>query len=148
MQSSGPSLSEEEVSRLRDLLESSRGVPSSTVSAQGHFLRGNAYHETAEYQSAVDEYSEAIRLNPEIAPAYSNRGNAYAELGRDERAIEDYDEAIRRDPELAPAYSNRAVSYRALGKDEEAQADFDRAAELGFVPDAPEDASGGTDPAQ
>ena len=43
---------------------------------------------------ALAEYDEAIRLDPQFAPAYGNLGNAYAKLGQYQRAIHDCDEAI------------------------------------------------------
>ena len=50
----------------------------------------------------IRDYSEAIQLNPEFAPAYNNRGNAYRILGRYELAIRDFDEAIRLNLGKAP----------------------------------------------
>ena len=61
-------------------------------------------------------YTEALRLDPEMASAYSNRGSAYLNLGQPELAITDADEAIRREPRQPVAYSVLGNAHHALGK--------------------------------
>ena len=39
--------------------------------------RGFAYEENGEYDKAIGDYTEAIRLNRQYADAYNNRGNSY-----------------------------------------------------------------------
>jgi tetratricopeptide (TPR) repeat protein len=46
---------------------------------------------------AIADYSEAIRLRPDIVSAYYNRGNFYIDLGEYDKAIADFSEVIRRD---------------------------------------------------
>ena len=41
----------------------------------------NVAHENQEYQEAIDRFTEAIQLDPDLASAYSNRGIAYRALG-------------------------------------------------------------------
>jgi tetratricopeptide (TPR) repeat protein len=61
---------------------------SSTFSA-----RGNAYANKNDFDRAIADYDEAIRLNP-TSSTFSARGNAYANKNDFDRAIADYDEAI------------------------------------------------------
>ena len=82
--------------------------------AEEHTQKGADFHQQGRWAEAVAEFTEAIRLNPEIAVAYSNRGNTYLQLGQLERAIQDIDEAIRLDPQPL-AYNNRAVSTSGWG---------------------------------
>ena len=42
--------------------------------------RGNAFNYLGQAQQAIQDYNEAIRLDPQLARAYSSRGNAYTEL--------------------------------------------------------------------
>ena len=48
--------------------------------AGAYFKRGVAYHSLKQYDRAIDDYSQAIRLDPNYAFAYNNRGNAYDDL--------------------------------------------------------------------
>ena len=63
--------------------------------------RGNSYAEKGEHAKAIEDYTNAIRLNPEYATAYINRRFSYVAKGDFERAKKDYTEAIRLDPKYA-----------------------------------------------
>jgi tetratricopeptide (TPR) repeat protein len=56
--------------------------------------RGIAYRLKGEYDRALRDYEQAIRLNPSSANPYNNRGVIYRIKGDYDRAIADYDEAI------------------------------------------------------
>ena len=60
--------------------------------------RDSASNDTREYDRAVQDLEEAIKLDPNFAMAYLNRGNAYAGKGDDDRATEDFVRAIKHDP--------------------------------------------------
>ena len=55
--------------------------------------RGNAYQEKTEYDKALADYAEAIRLNPNLARAYYRRGTAYEKMGEKAKAEEDFAQA-------------------------------------------------------
>jgi lipoprotein NlpI len=59
------------------------------------------------YERAIQDFDEAIRLDPKNKTAFNNRGYVYAAKGQYRRAIQDYDEAIKLDPKLAIAFLNR-----------------------------------------
>ena len=98
--------------------------------AMAHFNCGVAYSAVQDFQNATEQYSEAIRLNPENAHAYTNRGTARDILGRPEKAIEDFDKAICIDPKNHKALNGRAISKAALDRYEEAFADYDAAIDI------------------
>ncbi|MDR1325554.1 MAG: tetratricopeptide repeat protein, partial [Treponema sp.] len=78
----------------------------------GAFLdRGIALASQGEYESAIVDYTQAIRLDPNYALAYYNRGVAYHNKGDYDRAIADYTQAIRLDPNYALAYNSRGNAY-------------------------------------
>ena len=58
-----------------------------------------------QYEAAIEDYDEAIRLEPDYATTYHNRGLAKDALGQYEAAIADYDEAIRLNPDYATVYT-------------------------------------------
>jgi tetratricopeptide (TPR) repeat protein len=60
--------------------------------------RGLAYRAKGEHDRAIQDYDEAIKLNPNLAIAFYNRGLAYGAKGQHDRAIQDFDQAIRLNP--------------------------------------------------
>jgi tetratricopeptide (TPR) repeat protein len=86
--------------------------------------RGVAYDKAGEYDREIDNYDEAIRMNPDYVTAFCNRGKAYIEKGQYDHAIADFDEAIRLNPNFALAFNNRGVVYQAKGKKEKSRAGF------------------------
>ena len=71
--------------------------------------------------------SEAIRLDPNYAPAFFERGIVLCDcLGEFDPAIADFDAAIRIDPNQPLAYYNRAVACAAKGDLEGALAGWTR----------------------
>jgi len=60
-----------------------------------HNNRGNAYTAKGDYDRAIENYDESIKLNPDYARAFNNRGVVYLKKGEYDQAIKDFDEAIR-----------------------------------------------------
>ena len=56
--------------------------------------KGNDAMKSANFESAVRFYSEAISLSPENHVLYSNRSAAYMKLGRYQKALEDAEKTI------------------------------------------------------
>ena len=102
-------------------------TPIDPTSEQQSLRSGNRHFQQGKYDKAIEDYDEAIRINPESAEAYYNRGTTKDMLGRHEEAIADYNEAIRINPEFAQAYYNRGNAKDALGRHEEAIANYDEA---------------------
>jgi tetratricopeptide (TPR) repeat protein len=88
--------------------------------------RGVAYRLKGEYNRALQDYEQALQLNPSNANAYNNRGIIYRIKGEYGRAIADYDEAIwLRKGDFPAAYYNRALAYADKGDYEQSLRDFD-----------------------
>jgi tetratricopeptide (TPR) repeat protein len=88
--------------------------------------RGVAYKHKGQYDLALQDYEQAIRLNPKNANAYNNRGIVYRIKGEYARAIADYDEAISlKNGDFPAAYYNRALAYADKGEFELSLGDFD-----------------------
>src|ERR1700736_4202389 len=84
--------------------------------ALAFYNRGNTWSLKKDYDQAIKDYDEAIRLNPTFARAFNIRGNTRNDVKEYDKAIRDCDEAIRLDPKLAVAYSNRGLAW--VGKRE------------------------------
>jgi tetratricopeptide (TPR) repeat protein len=90
------------------LLLSALGCKSNEELADEAFDRGNAAQDQNDYDKAIAEYTESIRLDPDASGAYVARGISYADKGEFTKAIADYTEAIRLSPDDPDAYSNFA----------------------------------------
>ena len=53
----------------------------------------NALRSVKNYSHAIDDYTKAISLNPDIAEVYFNRGLAYLKLGNKQQAVADLSKA-------------------------------------------------------
>jgi len=92
--------------------------------------RGRAYFDLGEYDRAIAELSEAIRLDPKRAIAYAVRGIAYTKRTDYDRAIADLEQAMQLDPKSATAdyyTTNLVEAYGRRGLAFEGNRDFDRA---------------------
>ena len=72
-----------------------------------------------EFQKAVDDFDEAIRLDPDLALPYIKQGlpfESIEDLRQAAQQIAAYDEAIRLNPDDAAAYYNRGNVYAAVGE--------------------------------
>ena len=92
--------------------------------------RGTAYSSKGDHDRAIQDFNEAIRLNPDFEKAYYDRGNAY--IGKEEydRAIQDFDEAIQLNPNAETAYYGRGYAYKKKGDYDRAIQDFNEAIRL------------------
>ena len=57
-------------------------TPTPAIDAKNYFDSGQALLGGKEHDKAIGDFNEAIRLDPNFAPAYDNRGIAYAKQGR------------------------------------------------------------------
>src|SRR5262245_60357537 len=92
--------------------------------------RAHAFTEKQDFDAAMADLKEAIRIDPRFACSFSNRGRVWAFKGDFERAIADYSIAIKLDPEFAIAYNNRGDAYLKRGEIDRAIADFSAAIKL------------------
>ena len=97
-----------------------------------YYARGIAASEKGEIELAIEDYTEAIALNPEFAEAYYQRGLAYSKKSEIELAIVDYTQAIALKPDYADAYYHRSKAWLHLGETEKAKADMQTASNIGI----------------
>jgi len=106
--------------------------------------RGDCYMEMANFESAIADYNEVIRLLPHMAEGFAKRGNARLHKGMGggilpkgskddsvkpesvDKAIADFTEALRIDPNDLGSRSNRAMVYELKGDYDKAIVDENR----------------------
>ncbi len=99
-------------------------------SAIDYFLNGNNKFKLGDLQSAIQDFSKAIELNPFYSEAFNNRGAVKESLGRHIEAIKDYNLAIEIGPEFSMFFFNRAISMNKIGNFLGAIQDFNKAIEI------------------
>ena len=86
--------------------------------------------EQKEYDKAIADYNEAIRLDPKDASTLYSRGYAWDAKKEYDKAIADYNEAIRLDPKSVSAFYNRGHSWENKKEYDKAIADYNEAIRL------------------
>ncbi len=90
--------------------------------------RGRAWLSLNEHKRAIDDFTGAIRLNPD-SQAYLERGDVYTRMREYDKAIEDYERAVTLSPD-AKAYAARGALYHLSNRLSDAMNDFDNATML------------------
>ena len=107
------------------LIDSRQGT--TTTLAIAYNNRGNAYTAKTDYDRAIQDFDQSIKLNPTYIKALNNRGVAYLRKGEYGRAIEAFNEAITLNPNYGEAFANRAGAHLKKNEYDRAASDYDAA---------------------
>jgi tetratricopeptide (TPR) repeat protein len=88
---------------------------------------GRALIKQKNYEKAIAEFTEVIRINSESTDSYVWRGVAQLRKAAHDEAIADFTEAIRRDPKLFVPYIGRGFAWLNKRLYDKAISDFDGA---------------------
>jgi tetratricopeptide (TPR) repeat protein len=80
-----------------------------------------------DYDRAIADFDQAIRLDPTKTEYYAARGDAYGNKGDDGRAVADYDQVLKLKPDDAVTYAKRGDVYSDRMDYDRALADYDQA---------------------
>jgi tetratricopeptide (TPR) repeat protein len=94
------------------------------------YNRGVTWDAKKQYDKAIRDFDEAIRIDPKFARAFYNRGLALYFKKEYDKAIRDFDEAIRIDPKYANALINRGLALSNKKEYGKAIKDYDEAIRL------------------
>ena len=94
-----------------------------------YFARGEAYESLKNYEQAIEDATQAIKLIPK-SRNYYRRGHAYFNSGNYSKAISDFTKAIQINSDAFLYYLVRGLAYNELGEVEHAILDIKKALEL------------------
>ncbi len=92
--------------------------------------RGLSYYRKSDYDRAIADCNEALRLDPQFAEAFTVRGDSYLWKGDYDRAFSDLNEGVRLAPKAAWTFNDRGRAYEEKGDYDRALGDFNKAIEL------------------
>ena len=87
--------------------------------------RGSVYDYKKDFDHAIADLTEAIRLDPDATVAYQDRAASYRNTGQYTRALDDLNHALRLAPGDARTLMSRGVIYLKLNAAARATVDFD-----------------------
>ncbi len=90
-------------------------------------MRGMEKGIKADFLGAIADFSQVLRVQPNLSDAYFNRGLAYQRLGQWQQAIADFKQTLLIEPSFAEAYLARGRVYQSLKQHDLARADFQSA---------------------
>lgn len=126
-----------EVKRLvKDLQQRSGNIKlapaKQELGAEQYYMRALLKEGRGYFNEAIDDWNEAIHIEPKHQLSYYHRGRArYVYLHDFDGAIVDYTEALRLDPNDYNAYAGRAGVYETKGDIKAALADYQEYLNLG-----------------
>jgi tetratricopeptide (TPR) repeat protein len=92
--------------------------------------RGRALRQLREFDRAIADFTEALRINRNHPEPWVDRATAYAGKREYAPALADFAQAIRADPGYIYSYVGRAATYRVTGDIDNAVADYGKVIEL------------------
>jgi tetratricopeptide (TPR) repeat protein len=105
-------------------------VSLSAQNAQTRLDNGKQLFDQGNYDGAIRELDEAIRLDPNMAEAYAYRARSYNAKENYDRSLADANKAIQLNPRLAMGYYARGNYYRDKNDNDRAIADYTEAIRL------------------
>ena len=95
--------------------------------AVAHTERGIAFVALLDYDRALKDFEDALRIDATFAKAFANRGAVHGAKQDFDRAIEDFTRVLALEPRSAHAFADRAGMHRLKGEYEEAIRDYTEA---------------------
>jgi class 3 adenylate cyclase len=119
-----------ELGRVDDAIAAYTRAISIKPTAESYNHRGIAFYDKGVFNSAVADYSEAIRLDAQNGEGFNNRAWTQFKAGKSRAALADADKAVQLLPSEAYAWDTRAHIHEALGNRSAAVRDFRKALAL------------------
>lgn len=89
--------------------------------------RGKAYADRGDFEKALADYNQAVRINPYYAKTYISLAYLYENHGKYAQAMDNFSKAIFVNPGSQVALTGRGALFQRTGDAVSALADYDRA---------------------
>lgn len=107
------------------------GVTNSLAqTAESYYAKGYKASQQRDAETAIDNFTKAIELNPKYSEAYYARGYVYGNVGRFNEAVADYSQALVLNPKDTKALYARASALQDMRSFDEAITDYNALLEL------------------
>ena len=100
------------------------------IKASNPIAQGTKLVESKKYREAIELYTKAIAIDPQLRVAYTARAACYYNLKEYQLALKDLNKAIEINPKYAGAYAYRSSTYIRLNDDRQALSDSNQAISL------------------
>ena len=113
------------MSEFKDVSASEMKSESETIK-----LKGNEYFKCGKYIEAIQQYSNAIKLNDKNEKLYSNRALCYQNINRYDDALNDIKKAIKLNNKWYKAYFRQGNIYELMNDKHNARNSYNKAIKL------------------
>jgi tetratricopeptide (TPR) repeat protein len=92
--------------------------------ANAYYFRASAKFGKRDFDGAIGDYGQALRLDPADPDYFNSRAQAYEAKNDMDKALADYNQAIKANPKSIAAYNSRGAAYQRKGDYARAAADY------------------------
>lgn len=101
-----------------------RDVENQKARALAHTDLGAVYYQQRQYKIALEEFTEASRIDPSFAFAYNGLGLVHSALGENDKADANFRKAIQLEPNNSESHNNYGGFLCAQGRYDESIKEF------------------------
>lgn len=98
--------------------------------AEFFYARGKNYYWLDDYNRALADFDDALKLRPQVPAILAQRGEAYHKLGEFDEAMKDFNAALQLDPLFPDAWQGRSRVFWSQKRFNEALQDIENALKL------------------
>jgi len=102
-----------------------KAVEAASTNAQCYYVRGRIYAAQAEHRKAIDDFDQALKLEPRGGELYHLRGCEHFKSGHISESIADFDKFLQFVPKQAPHHWQRGISLYYAGRYDDGRKQFE-----------------------
>ncbi len=119
-----------QIGEYNNAIKCIEAIPDNSTISYAWAIKGDAYKNMHSYDTAIDCYTKAIKLDFRSLKAYLGRGEAYYEQGLYQKALVDFNVVVALNRTYPMGYKKRGMTYEKIGNNSKAISDYAKANEL------------------